>query len=134
MVGIKLATGVQLSTGEKVDAYYLDQEGYDRLLKAGDINGRFESIWKPVREALQNSFRLQEILVKQLADLCKVRMFEWLQKNMKPTKSFKDSDIRQQFAKDGYGRTASRLAFEALVTEGKIVRRGKSYWYRLKEA
>ena len=130
MVGIEISTGIKLDNGKVVKGYYLDEEGYNRLFNAGDIDGRFKGVWDTLEKTLNSMHRMQEILKTQLVANCKNQMLTWLQEHS-PEKSVKEWNFWVQFEKEGFGWEVLRLAFMLLVKEGKIDRRGKSNWYRL---
>ncbi len=61
MTGIKMVNGVKLSTGETVDGYYLDEEGYATLVKAGNIDARIINVWDRLGEVSRAVFKVQEV-------------------------------------------------------------------------
>lgn len=133
MVGIEISTGIKLSSGKVVKGFYLNEEGYNRLFQAGDIDGRFTDVSKQIAKVQQSVYKMQEVLKEQLVQNCKNQMLAWLQKN-NPEKSFKEWNLCAQFEEEGFHWEATRSAFELLVKEGKIDRRGKSAWCRLHNA
>lgn len=88
------------------------------------IDSAFEKIW----ETNQAVYKLQEITLQQLTDLCKPELMAYIEKTY-PEKSFKDWDIRKDFEIRGFGWLAPGKAFDQLVKEGKLTyKRG---WYKL---
>ena len=130
MVGIRINQKIQLEDGSEVTGFYLDEEGYNRLFNAGNINDRFENVLKRLGEANQTIYQLQKAVEPSLITLCKEAMLAYLQKNF-AQKPFQEWPVRVALEKEGFGWTASLKAFESLEKDGQIQRKGKSAWYHL---
>jgi hypothetical protein len=99
-----------------------------QLLRA--LEDRVHGIFEKLDEVCRAVFKVQEVLADSLTQKCAAEMLKYLSIN-KPAKSFKEWDLRKLFEGFGYGWEVPRFAFKELVKEGKIMRRGKSGWYRL---